>query len=242
MDKEVETIEMGTKEKILQYYFLNRSQVHGWGAAVVVVGALLVGVISVGPNDADYKKASEAFSHWKEAPQDEARAREMRKSLKKIPGLDRALEAEIAQTYLAQGMVEQGIAAVHDAIKRLDEASPFHAQFAEISLLIEKGEHQRALELSVALKEKLESSLDPALWKGSRMGGGSALYVSNLLRIGCLQKQLGNGPGELAAWEELKGLMEGGTSAAAQLLQASFGNKGFSLADYISLRERSIVR
>lgn len=241
MDKEVETIEIGSKEKILQYYFLNRNKVHGWSAAVVLGGALLVGLISIGPNDTDYKNASDAFTRWKEAPQNENLAREMKKSLKKIPGLDRALEAEVAQTYLAQGMVEQGIAAVHDSIKRLDEASPFHAQFAEITLFIEKGEHQRALELSVALKEKLENSLDPILWKGSRMGGGSALYVSNLLRIGCLQKQLGNGPGELAAWEELKGLMDGGTSAAAQLLQASFGNKGFNLADYISLRERAIV-
>ncbi len=239
MEKEVETVEFGTKEKVLQFYFLNQKKVHAWSIGGVAACALTIGWFAAGPTDADYLKARQAFEQWKEMPSDQARTVAMHKALKRVPGLERALDAEIAQTYLAQGMGEK--ADGEGALKRLEEISPLHAEFGRATFLIEGGEYQKALELAVGLKEQMEQSLDSNLWRGQHMGGGSALYVCNLLRIACLQKQLKNGPGELAAWEEIKGLLDGESSAAAQFLKANFGSQKFSLTDFISQRERSIV-
>jgi hypothetical protein len=243
MEQEIETVEFGFKEKVLQYYFLNRSKVHAWAGGGVAVCVVAIAYLSAGPTDSDYTKACVAFEEWKDTPADGMKSSKMRKSLKRVPGLERALEAEIVQTYLAQGLITKAEKIAYPALKRLAEVSPLHAGFGEATLWIEQGDYQKGLELAVGLKERMEQTLDSRLWKGNRMGGGSALYVCNLLRIAFLQKQLKNGPGELAAWEELKGLIEveGESSAAAQLLQANFGAQKFTLTDFISQRERSIV-
>lgn len=236
-------VEFGLKEKILQYYFLNRTKVHQWFLGTTIVAVSLVAYLSFGPSDRDYAEAKRSFEKWKDSPSDDGLAKNMKKSLNRLPGLTKGLESEIAQTYLSCGESDKAAAFALSPLARLREISPFHAEFGEGALLIERGEFQKALELSVALKEKLEQSLGSDLWKGKRMGPSSAVYVSNLLRIACLQKQLKNAPGELAAWEELKGLLEaeGEVSTAAKILRANFDTKKFTLLDFISQRERSIV-
>jgi hypothetical protein len=242
MNSEMETIENGYKEKVLHYYFYNRKKVHLWTIGVVALSAVTIGYLSSGPSDRDYIRAKEAFQSWKDSPTEEKLAFEMFKAIKQIPGMERGLESEIAQTYIAQGLSDTSTKLAQSSLARLNEVSPLHKQFGEATLLIEKQDYQNALEMSVALRELMEQTLDSQLWKGSRMGGGSALYVCNLLRIAFLQKQMRNGPGELAAWEEIKGLIEGNeSSAAAHLLQANFGSQQYSLKDYISHRERAIV-
>ncbi|MDE3045049.1 MAG: glycosyltransferase family 4 protein [Verrucomicrobiota bacterium] len=236
--------ELDWKERILQYYFFHKNKVYTYAGTALGCAALIIAYLTTGPSGAEVVKARVAFEEWKKSPTDEKLAKKMHQSLRKLPGLERAVEAEIAQTLLAVGSVEKAEPAIQKCVARLKEISPLHASFAETSLLIEKRQYQEALEKAVALKEVIEKTLDSKVWKSDRLQGGSALYVCNLLRIACLQKQLNNGPGELAALEEVKGLLEvdGESSAAAQFLQANFTQKSYSLADYISLRERTIVR
>jgi tetratricopeptide (TPR) repeat protein len=237
------TIEFGFKERVLQFYFLNRKKVYLYTGATIFSVAALIVFCSLTPNDMEYHRAIETFEKWKLNPHDLNLEKEMKHAVEKVPGRWRSMEAKIAQVYLGAGMVEKAEPIARACLLRLSEESPDHAAFAKASLLIEKEQYQKALEASVALKEEMEKALDSQLWKGSRLEGKSVLYACNLLRIAVLQKQLRNSPGELAAWEEVKGLIEvgGESSAAAQFLQANFGRKQFSLSDFISQREKSIV-
>ncbi len=236
-------MELGLKDTILQTYFLHQRKIHAWTAFGIGCAVLTISFLTHEPIAHNYIVAKTDSQRWKDAPTDETLAAQMRKSVKKVPGLELALESEIAQTYLAQGLAVFGMRDAARSLARLQEVSPLHAEFAAATLLIETGKFQEALEIAVSLKEEMESKFDNALWKGSRTKAGSALYVCNLLRIAFLQKQLSNRAGELAAWEEVKGLLEmdGTHSVAAQLLQNNFGSEQFSLADFISQRERAIV-
>ena len=237
-------IEYGLKDRILHYYLLYRNKVHAWAACGVGIAILVISFFSNRSISRDYIAARDAFQNWKDAPTDEKLALVMKQSVRKVPGLEQALEAEIAQTYLAQGLPSMGMKEAMRSVSRLHEISPLHAQFSQDTLLIETQKFQEALEGAVSLKEEMEKTFDSGLWKGRRMKGGSALYVCNLLRIAFLQKQLENRAGELAAWEEIRGLieLEGKTSAAAQFLKNHFGSDEFGLTDFISQRERAIVQ
>jgi hypothetical protein len=238
----VTTIEFGLKERILQFYFLNKRKVYGYIACILGFSALVISYFTAGPGAEDAIRAKKVFEQWKKAPLDQTLKEEMYKSLKKIEGLEQAKQSEIAQTLIAAGQIESADPLARQSIERLRKEAPLHAAYAEATLRIEKGEFQKALEASVALKAQMERELDAKALKGRSLRGGCTLYASNLLRIAFLQKQVGNAPGELSAWEEVKGLLDmHEDSVAAQLLEANFGKTGFALSDFISQRERSLV-
>ncbi len=238
----VATIEFGLKERVLQFYFFHKRKVHSYIAFVLGFSVLIISYFTAGPGAEDAVQAKKAFENWKKEPLDQSLKAEMSKSLKKIDGLERAKESEIAQILISAGQVDSADLLARQSIERLKKESPFHAAYAEATLNIEKKEFQKALEASVALKAQMERGLDAKVLKGKNLQGGCTLYASNLLRIALLQKQVGNAPGELSAWEELKGLLDmHEDSIAAQLLEANFGKNGFSLSDFISLRERFLV-
>jgi len=242
--EEVVTIELGLKERVLQFYFLHRAKVHTYIACALGASVLLISYLTSGPGAEEAVKAKKTFETWKKAPTDEALKKEMSQALKGITGLERAKEAEIAQILISAGQLDAVEGAARQAIERLRKESPFHALYAEASLEIEKKEFQKALESSVALKAQMEK--EGLSSKGKHLEGGCALHACNLLRIALLQKQVGNTPGELAAWEEVKGLLSmQEDSIAAQLLEANFkrsgGKSDFSLSDFISQRERVLT-
>lgn len=223
------TIEYGWKERAVHYFLLNKGKVYGYMGTFVAAAALLIAYTTAGPSSREAVQAKALFEQWRKTPSDLKLYKEMQTAVKKIPGLERALEAETAQILLSDGQVETAASMTTSCISRLKEESPTHAEFASISVQIEKQEYQKALEASVSLKERLNDQ--------------SALYGSNLVRIAFLQKQVGNPPGELAAWEEVRALIEmKGSTNAAQFLKANFGEKSFSLADFITQREKHIIR
>jgi len=236
----VTTIEFGFKERVLQFYFLQRRKVHTYIAALLGLSVLFIAYLTSGPSAEDATNAKKTFEQWKKSPLDLNLKAEMSKSLKRISGLERAKEAEIVQTLLTAGQVDS--AAGMQCVERLRKESPHHAAYAEASLRIEQKEYQKALELAVALKEQMERD---SVGKTKNLQGGSTLLTSNLLRIALLQKQVGNAPGELSAWEEVRGILNmQADSVAVQLLEANFGQNlgknSFSLSEYISQRERAI--
>jgi hypothetical protein len=238
----ITTIEFGLIERILQFYLFHKRKVHSYLATLLGLSVLFIGYLTSGPSAEDAVQAKKNFENWKKAPLDQNLKAEMSKSLKKIAGLERAKESEIAQILLSAGQIEPVETLARQCIERLREESPFHAAYAETTLNIEKKEFQKALEASVALKAQMERDLGATHLRGRNLAGGCTLYASNLLRIALLQKQVGNAPGELSAWEEVRGLLDmQEDSVAAQLLKMNFGGNGFSLTDFISQRERSIV-
>ncbi len=227
------TIEFGFKERVLQYYFLNRGKVYAYAGAFLLVSILCITYLVSGPSGAEANHAKELFQRWKQTPSNEKLYKEMRLSVKKIPGLERSLEAQMAQVLLSDGQFDAADVLATSCLNRLKKESPIHAAFGFTSLLIENKEYQKALESSVALKEEMERRTDQH----------SNLYACNLLRIAFLQKQVCNVPGELSAWEEVKTLMEmDGSSNAAQFLRTNFDEKSFSLNDFISQREQTVMR
>jgi hypothetical protein len=210
-----------------------------YGLLCVSIPALLIGFLTSGSSDKQIQVAFEAFANWKKAPSDLALEKKMRKTLNNTPHLKRAFQAEIVQTLLSNGSSEAVETMGAHCLRQLEKESPFHAQFAHTSFFIEKKQYQTALEQAVALKEKIEIAKETQR--------RSILYAYNLVRIAFLQKQLVNNSGELAAWEEVKSLLEGENSRsdAIQLLETNFqkksGKKIFSLADFISQRERVLL-
>ncbi|HEY4254878.1 MAG TPA: hypothetical protein VGM34_00845 [Chlamydiales bacterium] len=205
----------------------------------LIVPALFIGYWTSGSSDKQIQLAKEAFDLWKHSPSDLALEKKMRKALNNTPHLKKALQAEIVQTLLSNGSSEAVEIMGAHCLRQLEKEAPLHAHFAQTSFLIEKRQYQNALEQAVSLKEKIESAKET--------DRRAILYTYNLLRIAFLQKQLANQSGELAAWEEIKSLLEGtgSRSEATQLLEANFqkrsGKKSFSLSDFISQRERLLT-
>jgi hypothetical protein len=223
--------EIGLKERIIRYCFLNQRKIlqYGLGAMGLCILAILYG--SVGSGAGSTHQAKIAFEQWKQTPGDGLLAKELERSLEKAPGLKRALEAEIAQIFLSDGQFHNADARATNCIERLNLESPLHAEFAQASLLIEQKEYQKALELSVTLKEHLEGDEER-----------SSLCGWNLLRLAFLQKQLQNKSGELAAWEDVKDFLQKEGNSAGKFLEIGIGRPDFSLADFISHREREIAQ
>ncbi len=216
----------------IQFYHLNRSRLLAWGGGLLAAATLCIVYFTSSSGSSQGAIAHVALERWKAAPSDTVLEKAARQSLRSAPHLERAFSAELAQILLTAGRISESETLAKPCIARLEEHSPLHASFAKTSLLIEKKEYQTALEQAVHLKEKTEP--------------GSALYAYNLLRIACLQKQLNNGPGELAAWEDMRGILEGEhTTDAIFLLNANFskqtGQRKFALIDFISQRERLLT-
>ncbi len=206
--------------------------------AAVFVGmvAIFTAYFANRSSDTQTHAAQQAFDRWKQSPTDPDLEKKMHNALARAPQLKQALRAEIAQTLLSAGLTEASEVAAQDSLRLLEKESPFHASFAHTTFLIEKKQYQAALEQATSLKEKLVPTKHRSI-----------LYAYNLLRIALLQKQLANGSGELAAWKEIKSLLESQEpkSDAAQLLEANFqkrsGKKSFSLSDFIAQREKALA-
>jgi hypothetical protein len=220
------------REKVLQYYLFNRNRVHTY--LCVSLGIIILGIayLTSGPTDAEANAAKKLFAEWKESPSDTTLQKNMERAVHKIPGLEKGVEAQKAQVLLSTGRIEAAESMARECIERLRKESPTHAAFAENSLLIENEQFQKALENAVALKEQLEKASEAS----------SAIYASNLVRIAFLQDKVGNAPGELSAWEEVKTLLETEESSkGAQFLTENFQEQAFSLNNYISQRERILI-
>jgi len=217
--------------------FVNRRLV-GAVAAVLTGMAVLVFYLQSGPKAPDFAKAEKLALRWTSLPEDASLFQEMSQALKKVPALQKKYGPIIAQKLMEGG---RGGEALRIAYRSLDLARtevPYHANFAESSLLIEQGEYQVALERSAGLKERMAHECKVDEFCGGRLIGGSVLFAHNLLRIACLQQELKNRPGEMAAWEELENfLKKNEDSPTCHLLLGSFQEKGLDLTHYIAERK-----
>jgi hypothetical protein len=194
-------------------------------AAASVIGgaALLIAYFQSGPDAPLYAKGQEAFEAWEAAPADAELYRKMEEVLRKTPDLKKKYEAVVAQKLIDTEKWSDALRAAQNSIARVRDDVPYHAEYGQNTLLIEKGEYQKALEKAVALKEQLVKK---------PISGAPVLYVHNLLRIACLQQKLKNMPGEKAAWDELEPYLQQST--------AYFSDKQFDLSQYIKERKKAL--
>lgn len=205
------------------------------GSASVIAGvAILIGYFQSGQNPLSYAKAEMAFTQWEASPLDEALYQSMREAIRAVPALEKKYEAAIAQTLLNTERIGEALALASSSLSRVEGEAPFHAAYANTSLLIEQGHFQQALENGVALKERM----GPSYLLENK--GGSLLYAHNLLRIACLQQKLKNLPGEKAAWEEVEAFLQTKTPTA-HLLLGNFSEKGLNLIQYIAERKKAFI-
>ena len=134
------------------------------------------------------RNVNAAIVAWKANMGDELLYHNVEKILDRSPRARLSIRSEMAQRLLSTGRCDEAEKWAKAPIQELRSIAPDHAEFAEISLLIGHKRYQEALERSVSLKEKLQ-------------GQQTVLVGRNLLRIAILHEQLGNKPGEIAAWK-----------------------------------------
>lgn len=218
-----------------------------FGVAALLFGAARFTGWFQGDAQVDFVAAEVAYNKWhgeKEA------LPKLEKLIRRHPELHAKYDGGIAQKLLQSS--EQGLASSYasQALKRVENFSPYYTQFASGTLMISEGKLSDALTRAKELKKNMDS--DDAFWekRSHTVRHGSLLYAYNLLRIAILEKAAGSAEGELFAWRELKkNAGWQGTDPSSKtydpeayaLIQQNFQKQDTSLLDYINHREEKIM-
>lgn len=224
---------------LFQKLLFRKKEVLTASASFIAGVAILIGYFVSGPNAITYATAENAFSKWESSPLNDILYQSMIEAVRKVPDLQQKYEPVIAQTLINTEKIDEALTLAMQTLDRVKKETPFHSDFAQTSLLIERGGYQNALENAVALKERMDSALNVSAFLGDRLAGGAVLYVHNLVRIACLQQELKNNPGEKAAWEELEKFLGNG-SILSEIILGSFSEKQLNLTQYIAERKKQL--
>lgn len=189
----------------------------------------------------DFIKAQASFEKWYSASsQDPTLFQQLSQPLKSHGELEGKFGAAIAQRLLE--FKEAALANGHAmaALKRLQEGTPYHAQFASTTLLIEQGKLQQALEETKKLKDLLDK--DTALWTKKVPRAGSLLYAFTLFRMASLEREEGSSQGELLAWQELEKFSQSKDPESYKALELAFSQGDASLKNYIAFRKATLKK
>jgi hypothetical protein len=154
----------------------------------------------------------------------------MLKALHKVPAYEQSIEPLVAQNLLIENRLTEALPLAEKAIYSVKEKAPLHAHFTKITLLIEAGAHQEALEASVSLKEAL-----------TKDGTHPLLFAHNLLRIALLHKALGNVPGEKASWHDFESFVTRDPEAE-QFVAELFAEQKTNWRQFLAHRRQSLNR
>ena len=212
------------------------------GASTAAGFLVLAFYFQSGPKAAAFAEAKRTFVQWMERPYDEHRLTGLVHALQKMPQLKEKYEPILVQKFIEGGRGGEVLDLAAKAIALAKTETPLHAAYAETTLLIEQEQYQLSLERAVALKTKMASEGGVIHLLENPAFGGAVLYGYNLVRIAFLQQELGNGPGEKAAWEELETFLSLIGEEMAQPLSRGLEEKGFSLTDYIRERKGMLER
>lgn len=204
------------------------------GSLSVIAGmALIIGYFQIGPDALVYAEAESAYSKWERSHFDENLYESMLEAVRKAPEIEKKYAPTIAQSLVFSGKIADALVLANGSLKKVKADVPYHADYAETSLLIEQRMFQQALEKAVALKVGMG---DAGLEKAK---GGSFLYLHNLLRIACLQQELKNLHGEIAAWEEFEDFLAQNPKLSS-VLMSHFSEAEVTLTEYIANRKQII--
>jgi hypothetical protein len=190
----------------------------------VVFGLALFKVMSLLKKDtaADYVAAVASFSKWEKSGKEEDRIK-VEAIIKRQPELRTKFEALIGQRLLEQGNGEAASVFVTEVLNRTSDASSLYRQFAEISLVVGRGDLLKALEKSYQLKTSLEGHPEMQVLEGY-----------NLLRLAFLEQEVGSPVEELKLWNELV------KHDSFALIEQSIRKENLTLRNYIQHRKSNL--
>jgi hypothetical protein len=208
------------KEEWLELFYLYKLQVSA--VLLILVGAIAFFSVRFSKDDsADYYALDLAYTEWTEHSKEKPKLLEtIEKGLQAHPELHARYDAKLTQRLIErdQGTLVDRYASRLLEQKNLDRSC--YGQFANLSLMIAKGNFSEALEESVKLKELMEHEK----WEGT------TLYAYQLLRIALLQQQIGTPQEELLAWRDLM------QKKGDEILEPYFRDHKLVLKDYVHYR------
>lgn len=150
-------------------------------------------------------------------------------------------DALIAQSLLLSQVPEKADIFLSRALKRIKSSHyPYHAKYAQISLLLTKSEWNQALQETLKLQDALkdEKVKDPSNFS-------YLIYTFNLMRVAFLYQKLKQKEEESIAWQELKkSLNNPNIMDSEKILQnainQAFKKNSISLLDYIEYRQKAL--
>ncbi len=121
-----------------------------------------------------------------------------------LPSLQSKYYPLIAQKLLQSHSLSSDRPIAEMALKKISKDLPYHAEFAQISLLLEKNEYSQALQSSQLLKQSMDGDHDFWTKRSQDSDYGHVLYSFNLLRIAMLSRKEGSLQGEFLAWDKIE--------------------------------------
>lgn len=164
----------------------------------------------------DYHNAHLFFEKWQGG--DEQSFDALSRLFKNRPSLKTLFRGRITQHLISLKKVK-----LAEEYRLSTYAKTPHERYAATSFLIAEGDFILALNQAQELENELETA----------KSAQQLLRAFNLLRIACLEKEVGTKKGELEAWRKLDAL-EG---AALPFLQEAFRLNEVTLADYLKQRK-----
>ena len=167
----------------------------------------------------------------------------------RYPELRDQVRALIAKKASLQPLSSQQMAEFAYLSHHGEEAdSPFNL-FSHISVMILQGKLGDALQHSLVLKKRLLSSLS-STEKNRKLGANlQLLFISNLLRISFLERELGQIDGERATLAELNHIFQGDHQApfiasnhVLNRFSEQFAQGRLSLKEVLEAREKTITK
>lgn len=218
----------------------------GVGIVVLLLAMYAWSYRNAGDDEADYLKASVAYSEFSITgadvadPAASAAFVQLKEVLARHPDLSSRYDGLIAQTFLRLGDMKMALSYGQRALKQLTrENLPFYEDYSKTSLLIADGNDAEALKRAEFLTKKMNESLLANGRDEQARGFGDILFLSNLLRQAMLQEKMNNAEGELLAWQELQRAAETNTEAFARVA-AVFKTGKIELNDYIEVRKKAL--
>lgn len=203
-------------------------------------------------SEGEFLSAKNAYGQWEKSKDlEDSNFQTLRGFIKKHPELAVSYENLIVQQILALGKEQKANLFIENFIKRhADKPSTYYTQFAKTTLLIEKGELEKAFLEANSLKEAMLS--DKNFWESQKTPRfGSILFAFNLVRVAMLSKNLKKGEEELIAWRELKQYAKWDQESeksisnldkdAFDVMLNHFTDQNLSLKDYIKHREAKLL-
>lgn len=182
---------------------------------------------ATGETEVDYVTAKNDLNLLITHPSGTENSDEARDALERLqtivarhPDLASKYDGSIGQILLAENKPDAALPYVDRALSRTtEELLPNYARFAALSVIVQEGRLDEALEKSLALKEDLKIADD------------TPLYAYNLLRIILIAKEIGNNDvvkKGLEEWRQKEGL------PAFEKIISRFSQEEIPLRDYLN--------
>lgn len=199
--------ELHTNE-FMQWFQKNQRYLIGIVFALLIASILIYQLFAWQTRRAekDYWAAAKDIEQLADPSQKSVVLAQLQEILHRRPQLQAKYDGMIAQNLLVLGDVETSLPFANRTFVRIsDDHIPLYMDYAHNSYVIEQSSFSEALQQAVNLKSTMQNP-------NHLQSFGPMLYIFNLIRIGMLQKELGQMDEQKKTWQELMALSSGNSS------------------------------